>query len=397
MKQETIKYHTAALEYLESYYKHYAYESYYFGKPFMESLLNEGKKIVRESRLGTQDQENALVALCFWISGMCNFAVADDTWKKLLKDFGRQVDYPEEELMKVETFINRALNLEEPQTDMEKAMSDATNYRFATDDMDDLIIHGSYLKEEFNRRSAKHFTELDTLSVLKQHFVKCNFHTDYAQQKLSPCKEKFFDILNKRIEKLQARVKQPSKEVKASLTFSDKETEDLFKIAFRNYSNLVSVADSKAGLLINVNSIIISVVIAFSMGHMEEYHYLTLPAFILLGVSLITILLSILASRPQRNHSIQDKSSKSYQTFFFGSFDLVGNEFSKADWNNYAAELDAMLKGGKEKVYDEMYREAFNVRKVLGKKFTYLSYAYWIFLIGLFVSIISFLIQLYQA
>ena len=44
MKQETIKYHTAALEYLESYYKHYAYESYYFGKPFMESLLNEGKK-----------------------------------------------------------------------------------------------------------------------------------------------------------------------------------------------------------------------------------------------------------------------------------------------------------------------------------------------------------------
>ena len=27
-----------------------------------------------------------------------------------------------------------------------------------------------------------------------------------------------------------------------------------------------------------------------------------------------------------------------------------------------------MLKGGKEKVYDEMYREAFNVRKVLGKK-----------------------------
>ena len=394
MKQETNKYHTAALEYLENYYKHYAYESYYFGKPFMESLLNEGKKITRESRLNGQEQENALVALCFWISGMCNFAVADDTWNKLLKDFAKQVGYPEDELAKVESCIQRMLKLGEPQTDMEKVMSDAANFRFATDDMDDLIIHGSYLKEEFNRRSAKHFTELDTLSVLKQHFVKCNFHTDYAIEKLSPYKQKFFDILNKRIEKLQLRVKQPSKEVKESLTFSDKETEDLFKIAFRNYSSLVSVADKKAGLLINVNSIIISVVISFSMKSITEYHFLTIPAFILLGTALLTVLLSILASRPQRNHSMEDKSSKSYQTFFFGSFDLIGNEFSKADWNNYNVELNTLLKGGKEKIFDEMYREAFNVRKVLGKKFTYLSNAYWIFFSGLLISIIALIIQL---
>lgn len=397
MKQETIKYHAAALEYLESYYKHYAYESFYFGKPFIQELLSEGKKIAREEGLDGMDYENALMIGCFWVSGMCNCVIADESWLKLLQDFGKQVNYPPDDLLKVEDSVRRLLQQAEPQSALEKVAWDISNYRFAMDSMDDLIIHSSYLKEEINRRSVKHYSELEVLSILKQYYVKCIFHTDYALSRHSANKEKFFDTLNKRIEKLQLREKRPSKEVKASLTFSDKETEDLFKIAFRNYSNLVSVADSKAGLLINVNSIIISVVIAFSMGHMEEYHFLTLPAFILLGVSLVTILLSILASRPQRNHSIQDKSSKSYQTFFFGSFDLVGNEFSKADWNNYASELDAMLKGGKEKVYDEMYREAFNVRKVLGKKFTYLSYAYWIFLIGLFVSIISFLIQLYQA
>ena len=35
---------------------------------------------------------------------------------------------------------------------------------------------------------------------------------------------------------------------------------------------------------------------------------------------------------------------------FFGSFDLTGNEFSKADWDTYSVELDALLKGGKEKI-----------------------------------------------
>jgi hypothetical protein len=204
--------------------------------------------------------------------------------------------------------------------------------------------------------------------------------------------------LEKRIVKLQqAESKSLKENTKPAANFSNKETEDLFKIAFRNYVNLVSVADSKAGLLINVNSTIISVVIAFVVSRTEKYPFLTLPSFMLLAVAFITILLSILASRPQKNFFIQDKSSKSYQTFFFGSFDLMGNEFSKATWDNYSVELDELLKGGKENVYEEMYKETFNVRKVLGRKFTLLSYAYLVFIIGLFVSIIAFFISVYDA
>ena len=187
MKQETIKYHTAALEYLESYYKALRVWKLLF-RQTLHGIVVMKAKIVRESRLGVQDQENALVALCFWISGMCNLPLPMIPGKTTER-FWQAGWLPGRG-------INESGNLHKPciefgraQTDMEKAMSDATNYRFATDDMDDLIIHGSYLKEEFNRRSAKHFTELDTLSVLKQHFVKCNFHTDYAQQKLSPCGE----------------------------------------------------------------------------------------------------------------------------------------------------------------------------------------------------------------
>lgn len=182
-------------------------------------------------------------------------------------------------------------------------------------------------------------------------------------------------------------------EIKQPSPISGKETDELFKIAFRNYVHLISVADSKAGLLINVNSIILSLVIAFVLGRSDKYPFLLLPSFVLLGVAFITILLSILASRPRGNQDIHDKTSKGYQTFFFGSFDLIGTNFFKADLTSYSHELDAFFKEGRERVYKEMYKETFHVRKVLSKKFSYLSAAYWVFLSGLFVSILLFFIH----
>lgn len=41
----------------------------------------------------------------------------------------------------------------------------------------------------------------------------------------------------------------------------------------------------------------------------------------------------------------------------------------------------------------EVFKESYNVRKVLSKKFTYLSIAYWVFMIGLLVSITVFIID----
>jgi hypothetical protein len=50
------------------------------------------------------------------------------------------------------------------------------------------------------------------------------------------------------------------------------------------------------------------------------------------------------------------------------------------------------FKGGKEKIYAGIYKEVFNVSKVSSKKFTYLSYAYMVFLSGLLLSIVAFFI-----
>jgi hypothetical protein len=179
------------------------------------------------------------------------------------------------------------------------------------------------------------------------------------------------------------------------LSLSYKETDDLFKMAFRNYNHLVSVADSKASLLIRINALIISVMIAFVLGKIEKVYFILWPTLVLLSVCLATILLSILASKPRRNSLMEDRKSKTYQRFFFGSFDMLDPTIPAVKWDEYFQQTSDLFCHSRESVYFEIYKESFNVRKVLFKKFNYLSWAYWVFIFGLLISVISFVLAIY--
>lgn len=386
--ENAINIYESALGYLESYYSSFSEENFNFGLNICKRLSHECIKIAKVERLKGFDLENALLASSFRYAGVSNIMVQEDTKIKLLKDFTSQIDYPEEQLAAIITLITRHSDRQSPTTKIERVLWDALDYRLA---MDDFFLQILHLKEEMNRLNNNQYDEFTILSELYEEFNGEHCFTDYAKNHYAEELEKNRNKLLKRIQRLPTSA--PSKKNGAAV-MTDRETEDLFKIAFRNYVKLVDVADSKAGLLIHVNSILISVVIGFAVSRTEKYPMLIVPFFLILTVAFVTILLGILASRPQKNSYIQDKASKSYQTFFFGSFDLVGSEFRDADFDTYSAELDSFLKGGKDQVYSEIYKEVFNVRKVLSKKFTYLSYAYMVFLGGLALSIIAFFLAI---
>ncbi len=177
-------------------------------------------------------------------------------------------------------------------------------------------------------------------------------------------------------------------------SLTNKETEDLFKLAFRNYNHLISVADSKASLLIRVNSLLISVMIAFVLGKIEKEYFILWPTVVLLSVCLATILLAILASKPRRNSLMENRKLKTYQRFFFGSFDMIDPTLPNVQWDEYFQGMSDLFCQSRDSVYMEIYKESFNVRQVLFKKFNYLSWAYWVFIFGLLISVISFVLAI---
>jgi hypothetical protein len=162
--------------------------------------------------------------------------------------------------------------------------------------------------------------------------------------------------------------------------------EELLRVTAGNDHRLSDMADNKAQILITVNSIMISAIISLVLRKLDEDQFLILPTYILLSVSLITMILSILATRPtvpKGKFSQSDLENKTVNLLFFGNF--------------YAMKLEDYAKGMKtvlndqEFLYDSLIKDVYSQGVVLGRKYRLLRAAYSVFMFGLIISIITFI------
>lgn len=392
---EEIFYHKAAGQFLKNYYDNNTAENIFSSYGFQSMAANEAMQIAKSVSIKKMGNENAIVASWFAFAGVKDISGEwTETSATLLNTFFNETNYPVEEREVVKVAISTAIENRFADTKAQKIVCDAINSRLAWPDFLENIV---LLKEEIKRLTANERDELFYLKYYRDLFLKRRYYTKYANEKYCIQREKNFELLEKRIHKIETSEKSISAISDNShigLVLSSKETEELFKIAFRNYNHLISVADSKAALLINVNAIIISVVLGLVLSKIEKNDFLLFPTIILFVVCLTTIFLSILASRPQKNSLSEKKSSHTYQKFFFGSFDLIDRSFRQATWDDYYSQLHELFINTKESVYVEVFKESYNVRKVLSRKFNYLSIAYWVFMIGFLLSIIVFVITI---
>ncbi|MCF6408117.1 DUF5706 domain-containing protein [Chitinophaga filiformis] len=163
--------------------------------------------------------------------------------------------------------------------------------------------------------------------------------------------------------------------------------ETMFRTTSTNHIRLSSMADSKAHIMISVNSIIISVILGVLFRRLEDYPNLIIPAFIFLLTGVLTIIFSVLATRPNINvgrFTKADIDSKKTNLLFFGNFHRMSLE-------DYTWGMTEMMKDN-EYVYGSMIQDIYHLGVVLGKKYKQLRIAYNIFMFGLIISVLAFLI-----
>jgi Family of unknown function (DUF5706) len=393
---EVSSFSSRAKQFLKTHYDQVGENNVLFTYRFIIGLATEAKAIAKSIGLHGMDCQNAVVATLFRYAGYEDIGTGQtETMRHLLDDFFAASKYPSKGRDLVHAVIEKISANQYADTKIERVVSDAVYSQLADRDfMENIML----IKTELSRIAGTERPELPFLNYFLSLFIKIRYCTPYAIQKYSPLRQKNFELLEKKIKILtDAHIKSKSEKTPAGKPLlSNKETEDLFKIAFRNYNHLISVADSKASLLMRVNSVIISIIIAFLVGKGGRTLAVLWPAIVLMTVSMITIFLAILASRPQNNSFLEDKESHSYQRFYFGSFDMVDKSFLEASWEDYFKQLMELFSLPKETVYMEVYKESYNVRRVLAKKFNYLTTAYWVFLVGFLISIISFVFSIYN-
>jgi len=319
---------------------------------------------------------------------------------------------------KVVGCINATRLPQNPTSLIEQIICDADLFHLGTSDFKD---KNKLLREELNDFGKLELSKKDWRKKNIEFLTKHNYFTSYAKEHLDPLKQVYLQELNKKAgidEKPDKKQAKDAKESKPALVAKNEKPKDkglsaeeqkkldevkkkkekesqseraistVFRIVAQSQNNLSQMADSKANILISVNSIILSIVIGTVFKDLLTDSNLQIPVAILVTVCMLAIIFGILATRPtitSGTFTKEDIASKKTDLLFFGNFHKMG--YSDYDW------AMTELLADKNYLYSSMIKDTYFLGIVLAKKYKYLRIAYNIFMYGLVLSMIAFTIS----
>jgi len=314
---------------------------------------------------------------------------------ELMKSF-MQNNFPDPELIQtVEGCIMATKRSNVPADLLQQIVSDADTYHLGTKDfkkMDKLIRKEVTATKDIPKAEWN----IKVLEFLEGH----KYYTSYCIDLLDKGKKE-------NIEKLKSKIAEKSIQTDESTFFDYKKDDDnkankqantliskgiqtMLRTASSNHLRLSYMADRKANILISVNAIIISVSISVLFRKFSESPFLVTPTIIFLAFSVVTIVISILATRPtitSGRFSKEDITTKKTNLLFFGNF-------YKATLEDYNWGMSIMMKDP-DYLYGSLIKDVYYLGVVLARKYKLLRIAYNIFMAGIVISVIAFTIAVF--
>jgi len=164
----------------------------------------------------------------------------------------------------------------------------------------------------------------------------------------------------------------------------------MFKVIYSNQISLTMMADTKANIIIGINTMIISSIVAITgygmvSGFMSKGNILFLvPVMMVVLTSLGSVIYSVQATRPKFVNLISKQNIGNRSSIFF--FGIIAS-FTQEE---YIKEIDRIF-DSQEIVYRHMTIDVHNQGVILRRKYNLLSHAYKIFLYGFIASVLTFL------
>jgi predicted metal-dependent HD superfamily phosphohydrolase len=265
----------------------------------------------------------------------------------------------------------------------QEVICDADTYHFGTKEFKET---NKRMYEEYNLREhhtdKKRWNE-ETLALLNSH----QFFTGYCKDLLNEKKKDNVRSLKKKVTHYKKEIEDEANPltIDEASSFTAKGIQTMLRLTSENNLKLSDMADHKANILISVNSIIISVILGVLARKLEEDTYLTVPTIIFLLVAVTTIVIAILATMPKVNSGIfheNDVINKKTNLLFFGNF-------YKASYEQYDKAMRVMMHDT-DYLYGSLIKDIYSLGVVLGRKYSLIRLAYYIFMIGIVVSVIAF-------
>jgi predicted metal-dependent HD superfamily phosphohydrolase len=339
--------------------------------------------------------EDLVVAAWFHDTGYIDGAENHEVKSvQIAKEFLTTKNISEERIERVATIILATEVNYVPQDSLEEIIRDADCAHLASKEFLDIV---SLLRKEWELSLDKKYTHAEwielNLSFLTQ---KHSYYTDFALRNWSKGKDKNLSKLLKNQNKLKQDTKKfKQKEVALDLKKNKSEVpergvETMFRVALKNHMTLSNIADTKANILLSVNAIIVSLALSNLLPKLDNPSnaHLLIPTVIFVAFTVASIILSILATRPnvtEGKFSKEDVANKKVNLLFFGNFHRM--KLDDFEWG-----ISEMMTD-RDYLYGSLTKDLYFLGLVLNRKYKILRITYTVFMIGIIVSVLAFAVS----
>jgi len=355
------------------------------------------QELSKKEELSPLESEILLVAAWFHDTGYIYGCENHENHSiDIVSDFLKEKDKSDEYIQQVSSIIKATIFDYVPQSLLEKIIKDADFFHFTKEDYP---IKCNLLRREWESTNRVKYTDLEwaqeNLRMLSQRHV---YYTEYAIENWQILKEKNIKVIEQEIQNMQndssdslevTKIKKKKTKKEDKKVKPDRGVDTLFRITLSNHTRLSGIADSKANILLSVNAIIISIALSSLIPKLDNANnaHLVVPTFIMLMFSVVSIIFAILSTRPKvttGTFTRQDIEDKKVNLLFFGNF-------YKMPLVEYEWAVNEMMKDNAY-LYNSMIKDLYFLGVVLEKKYRLLRITYNIFMIGIIISVIAFVI-----
>lgn len=378
-----------ASDYVENFYKSRGVSSLtYHNYHHTLSLLKRANGLFEAEKISAKDSAVVKMAILFSNTGyVINYEKPFEGSAKSLEDFS-QIEDIEISLIDDAKECIRAICFNSPENELQEITSDIyfSNYGKKRYSKNSLL-----LKNEIASISGEEMNNDEWLQFQIDNFTKHSFYSKYAHQEWDSRKRKNLasllkdqnkGVLTAHKEKMKAKFKQQFKNESP-----ERGIQTLYRVALRNHIKLSDIADTKANILLSVNAIIISLVLAnlISKLNQPDNRFMILPTIIFVACSVLSMIMSIKATQPnitKNDFSQKDLDNKKVNLAFFGNFHQM-------ELDKYQEAFKHLIEK-KEDVYNVLTKDLYFLGAVLNTKYRLLRFTYWVFMSGIVISIIAF-------
>lgn len=349
---------------------------------------------------GIDEKEIEVLKIAAWFHDIGHIETCighEDIGIGIAVTFLKENNYPIESINKVVELINATRMPRNPKNLLEKIICDADLHHLGTNKFD---VKADLFKKELESLNSSKISENEWAEKNLKFFKEHKFFTDYAKDKFQVQKNINYIKLEKKLKKVNRKMEEKenpdiegSIKLKKKSKEKDKEKdagrsiETMFRNTVRTHVDFSSMADTKANIMISVNTLVLTIIVSIMVRKLDSNPHLVIPTAFLTLTSLITLVYAILVTRPKVTRGIfteDEIREKKVNLLFFGNF-------HKMSLNDFNWGMKEMMKD-KEFLYDNMIMDFYYLGQVLGQKYQKLRICYTIFMYGLIISVIAFAI-----